>query len=265
MPPANALSRYRVKRRTHDQLGTGYRARLTLSCFEASFAKEQDMQQPSIRDRIIDATMVLAAHRDWETFDIADLARQAEVSLSEFRDCFPSKGAVLAGLARRIDQAVLADEAKELVDEPARERLFDVLMRRLDAMTPYKAAIRSIMKAVRRDPLMLLAMNQMAINSMRFMLAAAGIDTEGPLGALRIQGGVLLFARVVEVWVDDEDKDMAKTMARLDRELDQAGKIIHKIEGFAGAKGPLHSLCERLQAGRSASRPRRSRRDSEAA
>ncbi len=223
------------------------------------------MQHPSIRDRIIDATMVLAAHRDWDSFDLADVARQAEVSLSEFRDCFPSKGAVLAGLARRIDQAVLADEARELADEPVRERLFDVLMRRLDAMAPYKAGIRSLMKALRRDPLMLLALNQTAVNSMRFMLAAAGIDTEGPLGALRIQGGVLLFARVVEVWVDDEDKDMAKTMARLDRELDQAGKIIHRIEGFAGSKGPLHGLCQRLQAGRSAPRPRRGRRADEAA
>jgi AcrR family transcriptional regulator len=229
------------------------------------FAKEQDMQHPSIRDRIIDATMVLAAHREWESFDLADVARQAEVGLGEFRDCFPSKGAVLAGLARRIDQAVLSDEAREMADEPARERLFDVLMRRLDAMSPYKAAIRSIMSAVRRDPLMLLALNQTAANSMRFMLAAAGIYTEGPLGALRIQGGVLLFARVVEVWVDDEDKDMAKTMARLDRELDQAGKIIHRIEGFAGPKSPFHSLCERLKAGRPAPRPRRSRRDDEAA
>ena len=223
------------------------------------------MQNHSIRDRIIDATMLMAAHRDWDSFDIADVARQADVGLSEFRDCFPSKGAVLAGLARRIDQAVLADEAKELAGEPARERLFDVLMRRLDAMTPYKAAIRSVMKALRRDPLMLLALNQTAVNSMRFMLAASGIDTEGPLGALRIQGGVLLFARVVEVWVDDEDKDMAKTMARLDRELDQAGKIIHKIEGFAGAKSPLHGLCERLKAGRSAPGPRRARRSDEAA
>ena len=223
------------------------------------------MQNHSIRDRIIDATMLMAAHRDWDSFDIADVARQADVGLSEFRDCFPSKGAVLAGLARRIDQAVLADEAKELAGEPARERLFDVLMRRLDAMTPYKAAIRSVMKALRRDPLMLLALNQTAVNSMRFMLAASGIDTEGPLGALRIQGGVLLFARVVEVWVDDEDKDMAKTMARLDRELDQAGKIIHNIEGFAGAKSPLHGLCERLKAGRSAPRPRRARRSDEAA
>ncbi|MCX7316598.1 MAG: hypothetical protein NTZ22_07160, partial [Hyphomicrobiales bacterium] len=79
------------------------------------------MQNHSIRDRIIDATMLMAAHRDWDSFDIADVARQADVGLSEFRECFPSKGAVLAGLARRIDQAVLADEAKELAGEPARE------------------------------------------------------------------------------------------------------------------------------------------------
>jgi AcrR family transcriptional regulator len=222
------------------------------------------MSSPSIRDRIIDATMTLAAHRDWTAFDVADVARQAEISLLDFREHFPSKGAVLAALARRIDAEVLSDEAAELADESPKERLFDVLMRRLDAMAPYRAGIRSVIKAVRADPVMALALNQVAINSMRFMLAAAGIGTEGPLGALRIQGGVLMFARVVEVWVDDEDKDLAKTMARLDRELDQAGKIIHRIEGLAGPKSPFSGLCERLRAHRPERRPRHSSRNRQA-
>ena len=66
------------------------------------------------------------------------------VSLADFRDAFPSKGAVLAGFVRRIDRAVLSKPDDELAREAPRERLFDMLMRRLDAMAPYREALREI-------------------------------------------------------------------------------------------------------------------------
>ena len=43
--------------------------------------------------------MRLAADRPWNDIEITDIAEAAGVSLSEFRDNFPSKGAVLGGLA----------------------------------------------------------------------------------------------------------------------------------------------------------------------
>lgn len=53
------------------------------------------------------------------------------------------------------------------------------MMRRLDALSPYKEGLRRIGRSVRRDPVTLAALNQMALNSMRFMLAAAGVDAGG--------------------------------------------------------------------------------------
>lgn len=57
------------------------------------------------------------------------------------------------------------------------------------------------------------------------MLASAGIPTEDALGALRVQGAVLLMARVSEAWLDDDEPELSKTMARLDRELKTAGGL----------------------------------------
>ena len=37
-----------------------------------------------------------------------------------------------------IDRQVLEGTSDDLAGEPARERLFDVFMRRIDALTPYK-------------------------------------------------------------------------------------------------------------------------------
>jgi hypothetical protein len=51
------------------------------------------------------------------------------------------------------------------------------------------------------------------------MLAAAGIAASGPRGMVRAQGLAVLFAQVLETWVNDDDPGMARTMAALDRAL----------------------------------------------
>jgi AcrR family transcriptional regulator len=94
------------------------------------------------REKIVDALMGLAAEKAWEEISLADVADRAGVSLAQFRDFFPSKGAVLGGFSRRIDRQVLEGGAS--AGESAKDRLFDVLMRRFDAMAPYKAALKSI-------------------------------------------------------------------------------------------------------------------------
>ena len=57
---------------------------------------------------------------------------------------FGSTIAILAAHMKEIDRAVLAGGSADMADEPPRERLFDVLMRRLEALDPHKAAIRSL-------------------------------------------------------------------------------------------------------------------------
>jgi len=105
------------------------------------------------RNAIIDALLELASERSWEDIMISDVASRANVSLSAFRDYFPSKGAVLASLSRRIDHIVLDATGDDLAGEPAKDRLFDVLMRRLDALAPYKLGLEAIYEWARRDPL----------------------------------------------------------------------------------------------------------------
>src|SRR5277367_6357645 len=85
---------------------------------------------PDTRGKIVDAMMELAGERRFEDISVRDICKTAGVSLADFRDAFPSKGAVLAGFSRRIDRAVLGDHGEELADETPRERLFDILMRR---------------------------------------------------------------------------------------------------------------------------------------
>lgn len=206
----------------------------------ARAAKTEDKPDP--RARIVDALMALAGERLWEEISISDVCHRAGVSLAEFRDFFPSKGAVLAGFSRRIDHIVLEGSSDDLAGEPAKDRLFDVLMRRLDAMAPYKSALEGVARWARNDAAGALALNQMAVNSMRFMLEAAHLDTEGPVGALKTQGLVLAWLRVLDVWFRDDDPDMSRTMAKLDRELARGGDWVKRAERVQELARPLHNL-----------------------
>jgi AcrR family transcriptional regulator len=213
------------------------------------------------RQAIVDALMDLAARRPWREIEINDVAQAAHVSLAEFRDLFPSKGAVLGALSRRIDRQVLEGTTEDLAGEPARERVFDVMMRRFDALAPYKEALRRIFRDLQYDPLSLAALNQVSLNSMRFMLAAAGIGTEGPLGGLKLQGAVLVYSNTMRTWFEDDDPTLARTMARLDRELRRSERILEGAEDLRRLAAPFRALGRALMEGRRSTRRRQSRQD----
>jgi len=176
----------------------------------------------SDRDKAVDALMALLADHAFEQIGLAEVAGRAGIKLSQLRAEFGSTLAILGAHIKDIDRTVLAGGDGDMAEEPARERLFDVLMRRIEALGPYKPAIRSLLCSARRNPGLAFALNAMAVRSQRWMLEAAGIGASGPVGALRAQGAALMFARVLAVWIDDEDEALDRTMAALDRGLASA-------------------------------------------
>jgi AcrR family transcriptional regulator len=178
----------------------------------------------SDRDKAIDALMALLAEHSFEQIGLAEVAGRAGIKLSQLRASFGSTLAILATHIKDIDRAVLDGGDSDMADEPVRERLFDVLMRRLEVLAPYKESVRSIMRSARRNPGLALALNAMAVRSQVWMLEAAGIGASGPRGALRTQGSALMFARVISVWLDDDDEGLDRTMAALDRGLSSAAR-----------------------------------------
>jgi AcrR family transcriptional regulator len=195
------------------------------------------------KDAVIEALMELAGERIWEDISISDIAARANLSLADFRDLYPSKGAILAGFARKIDRIVLEGTSNDLLGESAKERLFDVLMRRLDALAPYKLGLEGIAEWLARAPLSAASVNRLEVNSMRFMLEAAGIESEGALGALKIQGLVLVWGRVLRSWFRDDDPSLAPTMALLDKELTRGAQFVARADDIGRLASPLFSLA----------------------
>ena len=202
------------------------------------------------RDKVVAAFLALLAEKRIEQIGLAEIAERAEVTLADLRDIFASPLAILAAHFKSLDRAVLAEDVSDMADEPARERLFDVLMRRLEAMAPQREAVRSLARSARRNPPLALALNGLAVRSQQWMLTAAGIPAAGPRGMIRAQAVAVMFASVLRTWVDDEDPGLPRTMAALDRALGRGQRLAGLVEDLCFIPSRLCRL-----------RPRRRRRD----
>jgi len=203
----------------------------------------------SNREKIIAAVMDLLAEEQFEDIGFAAIARRAGLSLADCRAEFSAVPAVLAAYTKDIDRQVLAGGDADTAEEPPRERLFDVLMRRLEALAPHKAAIRSLARSASRDPALAFALNGLTVRSMQWMLTAADITAAGPRGVLRGQGLALLYASVLRTWLDDDDPGLARTMAALDRGLARGAR-------WSGLLDELCRFVPRCPPGRWSRRPR---------
>ena len=180
------------------------------------------MATEKTKTKIVDALLALLSEKPFAEIGLGEIATRAGVSLGDLRDAYDGKISVLADFMRRIDRAVLDTIEDVSPEETGRDRLFDLIMKRLDLMAPHRAAVGHLAESARRDPGLGLCLNRIALDTARFMLAGAGISSGGLRGAARAQGFVLMMARILPVWREDDDPDLSKTMAAVDRALEHA-------------------------------------------
>jgi AcrR family transcriptional regulator len=178
---------------------------------------------PSERDRIIDAALALIAREGWRRLSVAAVAAEAGLPILTLYRAFPSKPAILCGFSRRIDEAVLATpldgDAVAEGDERPRDRVFDLLMRRFDALQPYREALEALGRELPTDPIAALAAGAGLLRSIGWTLEAAGISTTGLGGILAVKLTAAAYAATLRGWLRDDSPDLAPTMAALDRRL----------------------------------------------
>jgi ubiquinone biosynthesis protein COQ9 len=183
---------------------------------------------------LIAAAFKLAADSGWARFTIVDAARAAGLPLGEARVRFPGKRALLRRFGAILDQAALVADSGE---GPVRDRLFDLLMGRFDAMKPHREGLGALLRSLPRDPAAALALGCLTQGSMRWMLQAAGVSTAGLRGALRVRGLVAVWMWALRAFARDETEDLAPTMAALDKALGRA----HTAASWFSGKRPVEA------------------------
>jgi len=170
---------------------------------------------------------------------LRDVAQAAGLGLAEFYRLYPDKTALVAAFLAKIDAEVLAGTPAESdPEETARDRLFDVMMRRYDALKTHRTAWRAIRSAVLRDPILGLTLLPAIGRSMAAMLEAAGVPSDGLSGAVRQNGLAAIYFDVSRTFDGDESGDLSKTMAALDGRLKTAERWAQSFEKYTDFRRP---------------------------
>ena len=182
----------------------------------------------------LDAALALIARDGWRDFSLPALAREEGVPLGEIYRVFSCRAAVLDTLGRRLDRAMLDLSAVELEEMSVRERLFELIMRRLDAMKPYRDLLQVLRSRPERDAALALAGFGNLTRSAARIVDAAGI--RGPKAVLALQAVTVILANVSQIWLDDEDPDQAATLSALDKRLDRLERAARVLQRFTPAR-----------------------------
>ncbi len=194
------------------------------------------MDHEKFDQALIQSALARAEMVGWRRVTVVEAARTAGLPLDEARVRFPTRTAVLLRLGALADRAALVEDGST---GTVREQLFDLLMRRIDVLQQHRGGVQAVLRALPLDLPLALLLAAATGDSMAWIAAAAGIDTTGLGGRLRVQGVVAVWLQTVRAWDKDDSPDLSGTMAALDKVLDRAERVGRMLRRpLFGSDGP---------------------------
>lgn len=182
----------------------------------------------SIKDKMVAAMLKLAAERSWDFVGFEDIADEAGIALSDAHEYFDDRSDILAAYGRMLDRKMIENFGAG-GDMSCRDKIFDLLMERFDIVNENRDAILSVLHGFRGDPKEAVLSFPHLGRSMARTLTAAGIQTGGIFGVVKVAGLTGIYLYTLRTWKEDDSPDMAKTMATLDKALDKAEALWNSL------------------------------------
>jgi ubiquinone biosynthesis protein COQ9 len=176
------------------------------------------------------ALLELVETQGWIDLSFAEIAERAGVPIAEAHRIYSSKTAVLLGLSRALDERILTSLDADALEGTAKDRLFDLVMRRFDLLKADRNAYRRLMRQLPATPNAFAALLCQLQRSLSLSLEAAGISASGVKGALRLQGLLAIYIAGMRAFANDESEDLSKTMAEIDKRLGQAERFSEMLQ-----------------------------------
>jgi hypothetical protein len=196
------------------------------------------LSDPDLRRDVAQAALTLAADGVWKERTLAELAQKAGRALPQLY------GATLWEAVDCVEEAfdrAIAGAHRLDPNQSVRDRLFELIMCRFEAMEPHRAAVLAMEQGVDRDPTLMASQHQRHVRCARWVLALAGLEADGMTGQARAQGLGVIVGQARAAWRGDDAGDFAKTMASLDKNLRRAEEMFGRWAGFEGRKAEAES------------------------
>ncbi|WP_156945788.1 hypothetical protein [Hyphomonas johnsonii] len=186
----------------------------------------------SIIEQGLLAALALAAEKPWADLTLGEIAAQAGLTLADFHGV-ATRETLADAVDAYFDSAMSAEGVA--TDDLPRERLFEVIMLRFEAMEAHRDGLKSLLRYRETVPAHLIRLPAARRASARWALACAGLDDNSgaPLG-LKVLAIAFVIARAERAWRRETSGDFALTMAALDRSLRAAEERMGWVARFTG-------------------------------
>ena len=189
-------------------------------------------ESPNRKTILIDTTLSLAGELGWPSVTLQLIGKTANVPLSEVSAIFSSKWDILEAFRERTDLLLTAGKSAHLSGQSAKDRLFDILMARIEIIEPWKAGIGSIARHAVAQPITGIRLFTSLNKSMECMIEHVNAKIQGPGKLIQSRGLTLIYLLVLRRWVADPSSDLGPTMAELNERLISADQLISRICGL---------------------------------
>ncbi|MEZ5995190.1 MAG: hypothetical protein R3C25_05505 [Hyphomonadaceae bacterium] len=194
------------------------------------------LTDPAMRRDLARAALSLASSTPWREVTLVKLADAASRPVTDYYGASP--GEAVDCVEEAFDRAI-GDNLDQLdPTQSVRDRLFELIMRRFEAMEPHRAAVMAMEHGQDRDPTLMAAAHQRHVRCARWVLALAGLEADGMTGQARAQGLGVIVGQARAAWRGDDAGDFAKTMASLDKNLRRAEEMFGRWAGFEAKAKP---------------------------
>ncbi len=186
----------------------------------------------SIIERGLVAALELAADTPWSQLKLSEIAAKAEVPLSEFQGV-GGKEALADAVEGYFDREMSSEGVTN--EGSPRERLFEAIMLRFEAMETYRPGLLSLMKYRETSPSRLAHLVVARRRSAEWALVSAGLDDDAVAAkTLKVVAVGYVIAMTERAWRKEDSQDFTKTMSALDRELRQVEEKLGWLKRFTG-------------------------------
>ena len=187
-------------------------------------------------DPVISAALHLAGERGWRGIAVRDIAAASGVTPENMRRHFPCKTSILLAYAKEVERRAAAEPAPFEPEDTVRDRLFELLMQRLDILEEHRQPVVRILRDMPFDPAGAAAAAPEVVRLMGAVLDQAGVPSGGPVGWLRRKGLAGVWLATLHVWAGDDSPDHARTMAALDSNLRRVEPAARLLAGLPAGR-----------------------------
>ena len=182
--------------------------------------------------KIIEESFLFIDKIGWKEFSIERFAEENNYKTSEVKNFIGNKNDLLIEFSKMIDEKVeLNINIEEFENSDVKDNIFELIMMRFDAMTPFKGGLKKIINEI-KSPIILKEISQNILVSMDFYLEFSNAYDDTIFDVIKKKSLFLIYSYCFKVWLNDDSKELSKTMSELDRLLNYAEKFSKKAKDF---------------------------------